>query len=58
MPSASEIESILAKVGFDKNEFYAFYGKQKIIDAVKYAKDLKDRYTVLWYNYDVNQGKL
>lgn len=58
MPSASEIESILAKVGFDKNEFYAFYGKQKILDAVKYAKDLKDRYTVLWYNYDVNEGKL
>lgn len=58
MPKASEIESILAKVGFDKKEFFELYGEQKILDAVKYAKDLKDRYTVLWLNYDINKGEL
>ena len=54
MPSANEIESILAKVGYDKKEFYALYGEQKIHQAVVYAKDLKDRYSVLWLNYDLN----
>jgi hypothetical protein len=40
-------------VGLDVNEFYALYGKEKIKDAILYAKDLKDRYTVLWLNYDL-----
>lgn len=54
MPTASEVESILNVVGYDKKEFYALYGEQKIKDAIVYAKDLKDRYTVLWLNYDIN----
>ena len=29
-------------------EFVNLYGEAKIKDAVHYAKDLKDRYTVLW----------
>ena len=53
MPSAKEIEDILAKVGYDKKEFYALYG-DKIKESIIYAKDLKDRYTVLWLNYDLN----
>ena len=53
MPSAKEIEDILAKVGYDKKEFYALYG-DKIKEAIIFAKDLKDRYTVLWLNYDLN----
>lgn len=52
-PTAKEIEKMLNKIGFDLSEFYAFYGKDKIENAVKYAKDLKDRYTVLWLNYDI-----
>ncbi len=58
MPTAKEIEEILSRVGFSLNEFYDFYGIEKIKDAVKYAKDLKDRYTVLWLNYDINGGVL
>ena len=27
------------------------YGKEKIADALLYAKDLKDRYSVLWLAY-------
>ena len=45
-------------MGFDKKEFAAEYGEQKIREAVKWAKDLKDRYTVLWVNYDLYKGEL
>ena len=43
---------MLSLADLDINEFYDLYGKQRINDAVIYAKDLKDRYTVLWLNYD------
>ncbi len=52
MPSSEEIKNLLEKVGLDINNFYAFYGEEKINNAVLYAKDLKDRYTVLWMHYD------
>ena len=54
MPTAKEVEDILAKVGYDKKEFYALYGDKKIKEALVYAKDIKDRYSVLWLNYDLN----
>lgn len=57
MPSAGRINEILSNVGLDINEFYTLYGKQHIRDAVKYAKELKDRYTCLWLNYDLFGGK-
>lgn len=57
MPTAAEIEKILAVAGYDKKEFYDLYGESKIRDAVKWAKDLKDRYTVLWVNFDLYEGK-
>ena len=53
MPTAKEIEEMLALVELDMKEFYEFYGEKKIRDAIVYAKDLKDRYTVLWLNYDL-----
>lgn len=56
MPSATEIEQMLSLVGLDMKEFYALYGKQKIRSAILYAKDLKDRYTVLWTYYDLFGG--
>ncbi len=52
MPSAEEIKNMLALVELDIAEFYKLYSKEKIANAVKYAKDLKDRYSVLWVNYD------
>ncbi len=52
-PTASQIEEMLKKVELDVREFYSLYGKEKIEKAVTYAKDLKDRYTVLWLNYDI-----
>ena len=29
------------------------YGEEKIADALLYAKDLKDRYSVLWMYFDL-----
>jgi len=52
MPASEDIYDMLDLVGLDMNEFYSLYGKEKIKQAVLYAKDLKDRYTVLWINYD------
>ena len=57
MPTAKEIEKMLSLVELDVNEYYSLYGKKKIDDAIKYAKDLKDRYTVLWLNYDLGETK-
>jgi glycerol-1-phosphate dehydrogenase [NAD(P)+] len=53
MPSATEINDMLLLAELDINEFYSLYGKEKIENAILYAKDLKDRYTVLWVNYDL-----
>ena len=52
VPSPESIEEMLLRVGLDSAEFTKLYSEEKIKNAVKYAKDLKDRYTVLWVNYD------
>ena len=46
-----EMTSMIERVGLDFGEFQELYGKEKIADALSYAKDLKDRYTVLWLAY-------
>lgn len=53
VPSYEDIYDMLDLVGLAPKEFYALYGQDKINDAIIYAKDLKDRYTVLWLNYDL-----
>lgn len=53
VPSYEDIYDMINLVGLDVNEFYSLYGEDKINNAVLYAKDLKDRYTVLWLNYDL-----
>lgn len=50
-PSAAETKKMLEDVGLCFDEFEKVYGKEKIRNAIKYAKDLKDRYSVLWLNY-------
>jgi len=52
-PSADEIRVMLTDVGFDLSAFEAMYGKSKIQNGVWFAKDLKDRYSVLWLYYDL-----
>lgn len=53
MPKAEEIRQMLTAGGLDMAQFYDLYAPQKIQDAIFYAKDLKDRYTVLWLYYDL-----
>lgn len=57
MPSSAEMEALLSEIGFRMPDFYAFYGEGKIQNAIRYAKDLKDRYTVLWMYYDLFGGE-
>lgn len=52
-PTAEKIEQILSDIGLDMALFHDTYSDKKISDAIKYAKDLKDRYTVLWMYYDL-----
>lgn len=52
-PSSAEMLSLCEKVGLDYGDFTSLYGEAKIADALLYAKDLKDRYTVLWMNFDL-----
>ena len=47
-PTRAEIEQMLLAVGFDLSLFEKMYGAKKIRTATLVAKDLKDRYSVLW----------
>ena len=47
-PSGAEMLSMLEAVGLRYDDFEKMYGGRKIHDAKRYAKDLKDRYSVLW----------
>lgn len=50
-PSSDMMKKYLESVELDISEFEKLYGKEKIDNAILYAKDLKDRYTVLWLYY-------
>jgi O-acetyl-ADP-ribose deacetylase (regulator of RNase III) len=50
-PTEAEMLKMVERIGLDYNEFIKLYGHKKIDDAVLYAKDLKDRYSVLWLAY-------
>ena len=52
-PTPDEILMFLADVGLDIAEFDRMYSKEKRDDAIRYAKDLKDRYTILWMNEEI-----
>ena len=51
-PTAAETEEMLAAAGLYPQSLIEFYGKETVVDALKYGKELKDRFTVLWlYEY-------
>jgi len=52
-PSSEQMEAYLNSVGLDISSFETAYGQNKIQNAIWYAKDLKDRYSVLWLYYDL-----
>ena len=47
-PTPEEILGMLTDVGLSMDDFYDMYSEEKLADAIRCAKDLKDRYTVLW----------
>ena len=52
-PSSEQMTKDVESIGLDAAQFEAMYGKAKIEDALKFGKDLKDRYSVLWMYYDL-----
>ena len=56
-PTADQMLDLCRKVGISYEGFRELYGEKKIFDALIYAKDLKDRYTVLWTYFDLVFGK-
>ena len=56
-PTASEMLSLVERIGISYDGFRTLYGEEKLKDATLYAKDLKDRYSVLWTYYDIMTGK-
>ncbi len=55
-PTPKEFEEMLGVVGLKTEKFWEMYGEKKVADAILYAKDLKDRYTVLNLHYDFFRG--
>ncbi len=49
-PAPEEFLAMLTDVGLSLEAFREMYSEEKLADGVRYAKDLKDRYTVLWLN--------
>ena len=50
-PDSKKMQAIIESVGLSFSSFVDFYGNDVLQDAVRWGKDLKDRYTVLWlYN--------
>ena len=56
-PTSAEMLALTENIGLSYAKFTGLYGEKKIADARLYAKDLKDRYTVLWVWYDMFGGK-
>jgi len=47
-PGEEATRGMAESIGLSMEAFDAFYGTEKITDGIGYAKDLKDRYSVLW----------
>ena len=47
-PDEEEAKEMVEAVGLSMRELYETYGEAHIEEAIRWAKDLKDRYSVLW----------
>ena len=52
-PTAERMKEYIKSVGLSLSEYTQLYGEEKIRDGIAYAKDLKDRYSVLWMYYEL-----
>ena len=57
VPTSDKLISYLETVNLDISDFSDVYSEKKIREALFFAKDLKDRYTVLWLYFDLLGGK-
>lgn len=55
-PAPAEMQTMLSDAGFDGMEFLRTYDEKRVRDGIRWGKDLKDRYSVLWV-YEVFEGK-
>lgn len=53
VPSCETLKAYLESAGLDIRDFEKAYSPEKLQNAIWYAKDLKDRYSVLWLYYDL-----
>ena len=53
VPSSAQLEAYLNSMGLETSLFTSTYDEKKINNALWVAKDLKDRYTVLWLYYQL-----
>lgn len=52
-PSSNDIKTMLTDVGIDLSEFNQMYDRNRIENGMWFAKDIKERYSVLWLYYDL-----
>lgn len=52
-PSSDEIKTMLTDVGIDLTEFRKLYDEKRIENGMWFAKDIKDRYSILWLYFDL-----
>ena len=46
-PSAERMQALLERAGYARDEYLSVYGEEKIRRSIVFAKELKDRYTLL-----------
>ena len=52
-PSSNEIKAMLTDAGIDLAQFNKTYDERRIENGMWFAKDIKDRYSVLWLYFDL-----
>lgn len=52
-PSSEEIKTMLTDAGIDIAEFRKLYDEKRIENGMWFAKDIKDRYSILWLYFDL-----
>ncbi len=53
VPEENEMAALLDELGLAMPDFVKLYGKSKIEQSIIYAKELKERYTLLWLLQDI-----
>ncbi len=52
-PTSEEIKAMLTDAGIDLSAFRKLYDEKRIENGMWFAKDIKDRYSILWLYFDL-----